>query len=510
MKPIIPRLLARLAAAAACAMSLQAQAAPAPAKCTFSRVAKLPLRYTSPSLMITTAGSINGTPAELLVDTGAYQTFFTRTGTERRNMPLRRTGQFAFGIGGSTPIFETRYTDFSAGFARAPKGFMPVLGDFGFTPSFDGLLGSTFLLQADLEISLASKEITFFHTEHCADTYLGYWGDNVIDIPFKPHDELGLNPHFTVRVNGKEMEAIIDTGAATSSILRDAAKAAGIAVDLPGLASHHSAGAGARKAASWVVSARTFQIGSETVQNAELAVIDARYHDVDVILGADFLRAHRVLFAMSQQRLYFSYVGGEPFGQRRKLEPWIQAEADAGNADAQFVLSEAYRRGKLVPRDDTLAASWLEKAALGGSPYALLSSGGALMQRGDAAAAAIRLRAALDQLPAERQGALWLYLARVRTGQPELARQELAATFARSESDEWPKPIADFYLGKLTLEKLLAQAPADSAKGRKRHCQTVASVAVWLLAHGQPDQVKALAAGSAAVCDSGEQAQDTD
>ena len=449
--------------------------------------------------MITTPGSINGTPAELLVDTGAYQTFFTRTGTERRNMPLRRTSQVAFGVGGSSPIFETRYTDFSAGFARAPKGIMPVLGDFGFTPSFDGLLGSTFLLQTDVEISLASKEITFFHTENCADTYLGYWGDNVIDIPFKPHDELGLNPHFTVRVNGKEMEAIIDTGAATSSILRDAAKAAGIAVDQPGLATHRSAGAGARKAASWVVSTKTFQIGGETVQNAELAVVDSRNYGVDVILGADFLRSHRVLFAMSQQRLYFSYIGGEPFGQRRKLEPWIQAEADAGNADAQFVLSEAYRRGKQVPRDDTLAASWLEKAVAGGSPYALLSSGGALLQRGEFAAAAIRLRAALDQLPAERQGALWLYLARARAGQSELARQELAATFARSERDEWPKPIADFYLGKLTLEKLLAQAPDDGAKGRKRHCETVGSVALWQMAHGQADQAKALAAGFTAV-----------
>jgi len=503
MKPTNFCLPARLAALVACALSLQAQAASAPAACKFVPVAKLPLRYTSPSLMITTAGSINGTPAELLVDTGAYQTFFTRTGTERRNMPLRRTGKFAFGVGGSSPIFETRYTDFSAGFARVSKGFMPVLGDFGFTPSFDGLLGSTFLLQTDLEISLASKEITFFHTEHCDDTYLGYWGANVIDIPFKPHDELGLNPHFTVLVNGKEMEAFIDTGAATSSILRDAAKAAGIEVELPDLPSHHSTGVGTRKAPTWMVTARTFQIGAETVQNAELAVVDMRNHGVDVILGADFLRAHRVLFAMSQQRLYFSYVGGEPFGQRRKLEPWIKAEADAGNADAQYVLAETYSSGKLVPRDGKLAAGWLDKAVAGGSPYALLSSGFELMQRGDAPAAASRLRAALDLLPAERQGALWLYLARVRAGQPDLAAQELAATFARGESDEWPKPIADFYLGKLTLDKLLAQAPDDGAKGRTRHCQTVASVALWQMAHGQADQGKALAARSAATCDRG-------
>lgn len=33
----------------------------------------------------------------------------------------------------------------------------------------------------------------------------------------------------------------------------------------------------------------------------------------DMVLGADFLRSHRVLLAMSQQRMYFSYVGGRVF-----------------------------------------------------------------------------------------------------------------------------------------------------------------------------------------------------
>lgn len=509
MKPTIPRLPARLVLAVACGMSLQAQAAPAPSACKFTPVAKLPLRYTSPSLQITTTGSINGTPAELLVDTGAYRNFFTRTGTERRNMPLRHTGDYVAGVGGSTRMLMARYTDFSVGFARVSKGFMPVVSEFGFTPSFDGMVGATFLLQTDLEISLATKEITFFHTEECNDTYLGYWGDNVIDIPFKRHEAPGMNPRFTVLINGKEMEAFIDSGAATSSIRRDAAKAAGIEVNLPDAASGRTVGVGTRKAATWVVTAKSFQIGGESVQNPELAVLDvgASNHGADVILGADFLRAHRVLFAMSQQRLYFSYVGGEPFGQRSKLEPWIQAEANAGNADAQYVLATAYGRGRLVARDDKLAARWLEKAALGGSPYALLTSGADLLRRGDAAGAATRLRAGLDKLPAERQAAFMLYSARVRAGQPDLAKQELAATFARGEQDEWPQPVADFYFGKLTLDKLMAQAPDDGAAGRTRYCETTAAVIFWQEAHGQTDQARALAKQSAAACDTRKEAQ---
>lgn len=37
----------------------------------------------------------------------------------------------------------------------------------------------------------------------------------------------------------------------------------------------------------------------------------------DIVLGADFLRAHRVLTAMSQRRFYLSHNGGEVFPPRR-------------------------------------------------------------------------------------------------------------------------------------------------------------------------------------------------
>ena len=33
----------------------------------------------------------------------------------------------------------------------------------------------------------------------------------------------------------------------------------------------------------------------------------------EMLLGADFLRSHRVLFAASQRRFYFSYIGGAVF-----------------------------------------------------------------------------------------------------------------------------------------------------------------------------------------------------
>jgi len=501
MNPTLRHVPARLLLGAACALLPFAHAAAEPAKCNYVPIGKLPLRYSGPGLEITTEGIINGMPAELLVDTGASQTFLTRTGTERRGIKRYATGRRTSGIGGQAPLYASIVNDFIVGPVRAGRSNMPVLASFGYTPSFDGILGSPFLFQTDVEFSLATKELRFFVPENCSGAYLGYWGGNVRDVPLRRHDQNDMNPRFFVRINGHELEAMIDSGAAISSITRHAAKRIGIDVDAPGVTRGGDlVGVGNYRTSRWYVTVKTFQLGEETVENADMAIEDSGLNDAHVTLGADFLRAHRVLFAMSQTKLYFSYVGGEPFGQRRTLEPWIIAEAEGGNPDAQMMLAQAYRNGKLVPQDDARAFELLEKAAKGGSAHANLITGRNLVLRRDYAAAVPRLRTALDKLPAERDGALLLYIARVRSGQAELAKSELAATFARSDSDEWPKPIADFYLGTLSADKLLAQAADDRKEGKERRCTALSAMADWHRAHGQPEPAKALDAQLKASC----------
>jgi predicted aspartyl protease len=501
MNPLLPRAATCLLLGLAFALIPLAHAGAAPEKCAYIPLAKLPLRYSGPGLEITTPGTINGTPADFLVDTGAQETFLTRTGTEARGLKLYDTGERASGIGGVVPIYATRVDEFVVGPVRTGRSNMSVISNFGYTPAFDAILGAPFLLQADLEVSLATKELTFFIPENCGNTYLGYWGESVRDIPLLRHNQDHRNPHFLVSINGTKMEAMIDTGAFASSIKSSAARRAGIAFDAPGaVRGTDIVGVGHYKAGRWIVNLKTFQIGEETVQNAEFAVEDSGMNGADVTLGADFLRSHRVLFAMSQNKLYFSYVGGAPFGQQRKLDPWIETEANNGNADAQLMLADAYNSGDLLPHDEARAASWLEKAAAGGSPRARLRYGEALVARRDYAAAVPHLRAALDKLPAERHGAFSLYIARVRTGQAALAKSELASTFARSQSDEWPKPVAEFYLGTLSAEKLLAQAADDRSQGKKRRCSALSSMGDWHRAHGQSAQAKALDEQLKATC----------
>ncbi len=465
-----------------------------PQRCQYVHVATVPLRYAGPNLGITMAGRINGMPATLLVDTGAHAISLTPTGAERRAMPLHETSHRIEGVGGDARVFSARVDDFVAGPARAGGGYMRVIGDFGSPPDFDAIVGTSFLMQTDLEISLATKELRFFRPNNCKNTFLAYWGDpDAVELPFLIDSRSG--PEFIVLLNGTRMRAIIDSGADTTVVKLSAAKRAGLKLDAPGVARDgHIVGIGEERVARWTTSFETLQLGGEIIRNAQVGVIDANHLNVDLLLGADFLRAHRVLFAMGQRKVYISYVGGEPLGQRRTLEPWIVQEAERGNGDAQLALARVYGHGVGVPVDLEQSRDWLRKAAESGNPQAHFSIARWFSGLGEHAMAARHLRMGLDRLPGDRYAGLELFNARLRSKEAELGQRELAGSVARLDKNVWPLPIAHHYLGNLSEEGLLAAAAAERELAAARTCQARSYMAKRHAAMGEHEREKALLA----------------
>jgi predicted aspartyl protease len=480
-----------LLAGALCARADEA----APQRCKYVHVATVPVRYAGPNLGITMAGRINGTPATLLVDTGAQPVALTPTGTERRGLALRDIGRRVEGVGGDARLYSARVDDFAAGPVSAGAGYMRVIGDFASPPAFDAIAGASFLLQADLEFSLATKELRFFRPNNCKDSFLAYWDPAAIEIPFAKDWLPNRPPEFIVQLNGRKLRAIIDSGADTTVVTLAAAKRAGLKLDAPGVQpTGHIGGIGEDRVASWSTSFETLQLGDEIIRNAQVGVIDANHLDVDLLLGADFLRAHRVLFAMSQSKLYFSYTGGEPLGQRKGLEDWMLQEANKGNSDAQLVLAGLYQRGDGVAQDAQQAGAWLQKAVDNGNPRANFMHARFLGERGEYVQAARRLRVGLDNLPGERYAALSLYTVRLRTGNLEVGRRELEASIARAGQDVWPIPIARYYLGKLSEEQLLAAAAAETRLAAARSCLARSYIAEHHAALGDAGKAAAVLA----------------
>lgn len=495
MRPPAFRLSLRAIACAAVLGALPGAAGAA--SCSYAQAASFPLRYTGPGLEVTLDGEINGSPASLLVDTGSFSIFLTQTGVERHKLPLRYTMGYVTGVGGNAKIAHSRVRDMAAGPVHSGKAEMDVITKTGYVPSYDAIIGAPFLLQVDTELSLSDKVLKMYTGSGCGDTFLAIWDEDAIDVPFVRGYEKGKIPHFKVKVNGHELNAMIDSGAGRSTIELEAARRAGVTLEGPGVTPlADTAGVGERKVHQWSARLESLSIGTETISKPVLTIMDTDGRtNEDVILGTDFLRAHRVLFAMSQGKLYLAYLGGDVFPEHKRLEPWIQREADAGNPDAQYLVAQGYLRGP----DRAQGMDRLRKAADNGSPYANLMLGTILLNEGHYQEAELRTKAGLDKLPSERMAALNLFLARQHTGNAQAAARELEASF-ESADGEWPAPIADFYLGRIGVDELLAKARDKEYLARTRTCQAKNFIVQWYTTHGDSPKAAAMAQSARAEC----------
>lgn len=125
------------------------------------------------------------------------------------------------------------------------------------------------------------------------------------------------------------VRALVDSGAPTSLFDAAVARSLGFHPEDPALVVGSMSGIGEHESPVSVITLDSVAIGPAIVRKARIEVADMwasvqadmrpsergdfltdREH---MILGADFIRAHHLLFANSQRRLYFSYLGGEVF-----------------------------------------------------------------------------------------------------------------------------------------------------------------------------------------------------
>jgi predicted aspartyl protease len=285
--------------------------------CRYVPIVKVPVgssRLGQPTI----EGGINDTPVQMLLDTGAFSSILTPGTAERLGIPLDQTGKYAGGVGGSTVIYSARLKDFAIGPRHFGKTWFPVLGSTGSDLGVSAIVGADFLFQTDLELALADKFIQFLRPTGCGDTFLAYWDKDAMEVPFSGMEDKSRKPYVAVTLNGVKLQAVLDTGSSRTVVSRHGAALAGITPDSPNVTKgERLVGVGSGSVTSWRATFDSFAIGDETIKNAELAIRDESETGrgaVDVVHGMDFLRAHRVLFAMSQQKLYLTYLGGAVFG----------------------------------------------------------------------------------------------------------------------------------------------------------------------------------------------------
>lgn len=275
---------------------------------------------------------VNGHPVYFLVDTGAALSMILRSKAEELDLPgfSGRNGTLS-GVGGRSDIQTTRIKTFTLGRQTVTDMALNLAGERALgREDVVGLLGEDVFRKFDVELDLAHEIINLYQPRGCENAFLGFWADNAMTADI--HTVNPQNPHIImdVTLGGQAVQAMLDSGATHSVLSSQAAARIGVTPETPGVVMANAAqGLGAKTVQEWVGVFDGFTLGDETINHAKLRFGDlfgsGTYTDsgsriarttqasTDMLLGADFLKAHHVLIAHSQNRLYFTYNGGPVF-----------------------------------------------------------------------------------------------------------------------------------------------------------------------------------------------------
>lgn len=310
----------------------------------------------------TAAVTINGQHTRVILDTGAEFSIMSQASAADLNlrvMPL--FGARDSGIGGSFGVGVTLIKKFGilGVTLRNIVEFQVGGSDFG-----AGLLGANFLDGVDLDIDLANGKLHLMKPNGCGAMAMAYW---VKDGNFRTanllstEDRRDRRSFVDVIINGKKVRAMLDSGAASTVMTREAAERVGLNLSAPDVKIvGRINGFGAKSNQSWLVPIDSYSIGTETINHSTVQVMDGSFaqgHEApDMLLGVDFFLAHHIYIANSQGKIYFTYNGGRVFS----FAPSDAAKPDttlAGTADVPKTAGDYVLRGQAdLSRGETSAA----------------------------------------------------------------------------------------------------------------------------------------------------------
>ena len=323
-------LLAFLAASVATGLALASMAAAAASDCKMVQIVELPVRLEHNKLIVD--GAINGQKIGVMLDTGMTNTLIVRSAAVRLGLARQEArGYRMLGIGGETHVEAALVDEFKIGQATRKGWRMLVAGEHDLGDDVAVLLGEDFFDQVDVEFDLAHNAVRLFQPKDCDRVSLAYWaGGDVGEVEIDAVHDVSPQIILTVLINGQPVRAQLDSGAGTSVLDKADAARLGVTPDTPGVVAVGSgAGLGQKSVDYWIGPFQSFVIGDEIIRDTTILFGDLWKNTTyardgsrvpqkvegtpAMLLGVDFLRAHRLLVAHSQRKIYFSYAGGPVF-----------------------------------------------------------------------------------------------------------------------------------------------------------------------------------------------------
>ncbi len=150
----------------------------------------------------------------MMVDTGGYFSVVTTEAANQLKLPTRHTRFEIIGVSGNT-TYMAAHTSFGLGNLYTDSvDFMMQPDDGGLADDVGevaGILAPNLLRSYDVEIDFANMKFSLYSQDHCDGKAVPWPANTVSIVPMK----LDSSNHIVVPVNldGKDLTAILDTGA---------------------------------------------------------------------------------------------------------------------------------------------------------------------------------------------------------------------------------------------------------------------------------------------------------
>lgn len=271
--------------------------------CRLRVIASLEMQ-TMPDGRVTIPVQVEGHDYRLMVDTGGYiNTLSPQLVKEQGYEPQRSAGELR-GMGTMRLDHYVTVKDFVIGRSHG-KSFKFFVDDFS-DPFEDGTLAPQILAAYDVDLDFAHGKLNLISPDHCPGQ-VTYWTKAPAAVI--PIEIQGLTHiRIPVTIDGKEMKAVVDTGASTSFITMRAAKRyLGIDPKDPALKLRGNIPVNGMMGPVYNYPFQTLSFGDINVSNPRIQMVaDSVWDQTDLLLGIGILRQLHIYIAYKEKKMYIT------------------------------------------------------------------------------------------------------------------------------------------------------------------------------------------------------------